>query len=100
MSPMKEIAVVEIIHAAKGKTKELREALQDIVPLCRKEEGCLQYELFEPLAGSGQFLVLMRWADPKDLARHEGSETIRQFVQKYDKILYGEVVQTEWKPIS
>lgn len=96
---MKEITVVEIIHAAKGKTDELREALLEIVPICRKGEGCLQYELFEPLSGSGEFLVLMRWSDPKDLVRHEASQVIQDFVRKYDTILYSNVVQTEWGPI-
>lgn len=96
---MKEIVAVEIIWATKGKTNELRKALHEMVPICRKGEGCLQYELFEPRVGSGEFLILMRWRDPKDLARHETSEPIQEFIRKYDKILYGEVTQTEWKPV-
>jgi quinol monooxygenase YgiN len=96
---MKEIAVVEIIKAAKDKTEELRKALHEIVPICRKGEGCLQYELFEPMQGHDEFLVLMRWKNPKDLARHEASKTIEDFVRKYDGILYTEVIQTEWYPI-
>lgn len=94
-----EITVVEIIQAIEGKTEELREALKELVPLSRKEEGCLHYELLEPLTGSGEFLVLMRWKELKDLKRHEASKSILEFVRRHDKTLYGEVSQTEWKSI-
>jgi len=40
------------------------------------------------------------YKDLKDLARHESSKTIQEFVQKYDKVVYGDVFQTEWKPIG
>jgi quinol monooxygenase YgiN len=99
VNTVKEIAVVEIIQAAIGKTKELRKALHELASICRRGEGCLQYEVFEPMRGTGEFLVLMRWKDPQDLIRHEKSLPIQEFVQKYDKILYGEVRQTEWIPI-
>ncbi len=94
------IVIVEVIKAVHGKTKELKKALHEIVPICRKQEGCLQYELFEPTKESGDFLVFMKWKDPKDLARHEGSKHVEGFVRKYEGILYAEVTQyTEWKPV-
>lgn len=96
---MKEIVVVEMIKAISGKQKELKKALQEIVPLCRLEEGCLQYDLLEPVKGSGSFLVLMRWKNAIDLVRHESSLFIQDFVRKYDGSVYGEVTQTEWNPI-
>ncbi len=95
-----EIVVVEFVHAIKGKTNELRHALAALVPICQKGEGCLQYQLFEPIQGSGEFLVLMRWKDLKDLKRHEASKPIQEFVQKYDRVLYGDVSQTEWKVVA
>lgn len=94
------IAAVEIIKAIHGKTNELRRALHELVPLCQKEEGCIMYELYEPIAESGEFLVLMKWKDMNALSRHEKSKAIEHFVQKYDQILYGEVTQTEWKYIG
>jgi quinol monooxygenase YgiN len=94
------IVVVEVLQAAPGKTEELKQALCAIVPLSRNEEGCLEYELFEPAQGSGEFLVLMRWESSKALAQHEASKHIGEFIQKYDQVLYSEVTQyTEWKPV-
>jgi quinol monooxygenase YgiN len=96
---MNPITAVEIIKAANGKTRELRKALQDLVPICQKGPGCLQYQLLEPAHGSGEFLILMQWRSLEDLARHEASELIQDFVRRYDGILYGEVTQTEWIPV-
>lgn len=96
---MKEVVVVEILKAKPGKTEALKKALLELVPICRTDQGCLQYDLLEPLNGSGEFLILMRWKSPQDLARHEASKPVQDFVRKYDNILYGEVTQTEWKAI-
>lgn len=94
------IVVIEVIKAVQGKSGELKKAIHDIAPLCRKEEGCLQYELFEPIKENGEFLVLQKWKNPKDLAQHETSKIIEEFIRKYDGVLYAEVTQyTEWKPV-
>lgn len=93
------IAVVEIIKAVEGKTEELRNALKEIVPICQKEMGCLQYELFEPVKGNGEFLVFMKYKSQKDLERHETSKFMDEFVRKYDGIVYSEVIYHAWKPV-
>lgn len=95
-SKMREIAAVETIKAANNKLNQLRDALRQIVPTCQKEKGCLQYELFEPTAGSGEFLILMKWETLEDLRNHEASEPIQEFIRKYDGILYDSFTQTEW----
>lgn len=93
------IAAVEIIDAMPGKTEDLKKALIQLVPQCRKEEGCLLYELYEPCKEQGRFLVLMKWKDLNALRAHEASKPIAQFVQKHDRILYDAVTQTEWKQL-
>jgi quinol monooxygenase YgiN len=94
---MQEIIVVEIIKAISGKESELKKVLKEMIPICLLEEGCLQYDLFEPMIESGDFFVFMRWRDIKDLTKHESSNHIQDFIKKYDGILYDEVTQTEWK---
>lgn len=96
---MSEVVVVETLRAVPGKTDELKKALLKIVPLSRAQHGCLQYDLFEPFSDSGIFLVLMRWKSKADLTHHETSLVIQEFVAKYDKVVYSEVVQTEWTPL-
>jgi len=94
------IAVVEVIKAVDGKMEQLKKALHELVPICRKGEGCMQYELFESLHPNNELLVLMKWKDLKDLKRHEASKPIEDFVKKYHGVLYGEVTQcSEWKPV-
>ena len=94
------IVVVEVIKAVHGKSKELKKVLHDLVPIIQKEKSCLQYELFEPIKENGEFLLIQKWKEPKDLAQHESSKIIEDFIRKYDGILYAEVTQyTEWKPV-
>lgn len=95
----KEVTVVETLSAVPGKENELKKALQELVPHCRKGEGCLQYDLFEPCQGKGEFLILMRWKEMKNLRSHESSFHIKEFVRKYDRILYDGFTQTEWHAV-
>lgn len=94
------IVVVEIINAIQGKTKELKQALLELVPISRNASGCLQYDLLEPIEQKEKFLVLMRWEKLSDLREHESSDYIAKFEKKYDKILYDEVEVTEWRETS
>ncbi len=94
------LCIVEVIQAAEGKSRELRKALSDIVPVCQKENGCLHYELFETTSKSGEFLIVMKWHDKDALLRHESAQHILDFVHNYEGVLYTEVTQySEWKPV-
>ena len=96
---MKEIVVVEIIRAVKGKSKALQKALEEIVPLSRASKGCLQYDLLLPMNDREEFLVLMKFKTLEDLRHHENSKYVEEFVQKYENVLYSDVLVTEWKKI-
>ena len=93
------IVVIETIKAVQGKMDLLKKALLELVPISRKAEGCLQYDLLEPVDKGDEILVLMRWKKLTDLRKHESSDYIAEFVRKYDKILYNEVKVTEWKEL-
>lgn len=92
----KEITVVEIIHAAPGKEKELKKALEELVISSLAEEGMLRYNLLSHAEDRSSFLVLMKLRSMHDLKIHEESKHIHDFVEKYDGILYDKVEQTEW----
>lgn len=92
------ITVVETLRAIPGKLALLKKALLELVPISLKAEGCLQYDVLESIAHEDEvLLVLMRWKTLLDLRNHESSDYISEFVRKYDKILYDEVLVTEWK---
>ncbi len=93
------IVAVETIKAVQGKMELLKKALLEIVPMSRKADGCLQYDLLEAIDQRDEILVFMRWKKLADLRKHESSDYIAEFVRKYDKILYDEVEVTEWKEL-
>lgn len=94
--PMKQLIVLEILYATPGKTTELKEALLKIVPVVLQEQGCIQYEIAESTEGINAILVFMRWENSADLAAHEQSALILDFIRKYDHVLYHSVEQTVW----
>ena len=81
------LVVIEVIKSIQGKEEALKEALHEIVPISRKEKGCIQYELFEPMTGSGDFLVIMKWKSKNDLILHETSQHVQDFIRKHDTVL-------------
>ena len=93
------IVVVETIKSVKRKMDLLKKALLELVPISRKAEGCLQYDLLEPVDQGDELLVLMRWNKLADFHKHENSDYIAEFVRKYDKVLYGEVKVTTWQEL-
>jgi quinol monooxygenase YgiN len=94
------LVVIEVIKSVHGKEEALKKVLQDIVPISRKGRGCVQYELFEPTAGNGEFLIIMKWKSKEDLTLHETSKHVDDFIKKFDAVLYTEVTQySEWEPV-
>lgn len=94
------IVIVETLKAVQGKGELLKKALLELVPISRKAEGCVHYELLEPADKKSEiFLVLMRWKNLENFRKHDSSEYIAEFVKKYDKILYDDVQVSEWKEL-
>lgn len=93
---MSHIIVVETLKAVPGKEKELKQALLDLVPPCLEEKGCLHYEIADPIAREGIYLVLMRMENNEALEAHNNSSHVAEFIEKYDQVLYDEVKETLW----
>ncbi|MCH9611813.1 MAG: hypothetical protein S4CHLAM102_02870 [Chlamydiia bacterium] len=88
--------MLETLYAVEGQFEKLKEALTALAEVCRLEEGCLQYDLLEPVGEKDAILVVMRWEDVSFLRTHEASAHIDAFVEEFDGVVYGEVAQTEW----
>ncbi len=94
---MSQFIVIEIIHALPGQGAALKQALLDLMPLCRKEQGCINYDIAVSDTAEDIFLVLMEWETPADLEAHVQSEHILEFVKKYENVLYGKVTESHWE---
>jgi len=65
-----ELSIVVVLHAKKGREEQLRKDLTALVPLSRKEEGNLSYDLFVDQADPGRFVFVERWASEELRQKH------------------------------
>jgi len=91
----KELGVfyVETIEATKGKNEELRKALLTTIPHARKEKGIVSFDLYQDCERPHLFVVLIHFKNRKAYDDHLAAPYIQEFIQKYDKILYQNVVE-------
>ncbi len=94
------IHLIETIEAIAGKEKELAKALLELVPLSRKEEGCIRYDLFQEENAPETFMVFMSWTDHEALDKHNISPHIEVFVEKFEDVLYHSVVETTYRELN
>lgn len=62
--------VIATIDAQPGKEDVVRQALLSLVPLTRKEEGCIEYHLHECLGQTGRFVFYENWRTKEDWEEH------------------------------
>lgn len=85
------IHVIETIEALPGKAEKLSDALQALVPLARAEKGCRSYDLYQQEDNPHHFVVTMCWDSREAYTHHEHTSHIQDFVDQFDKVLYGNV---------
>ena len=62
--------VIANLEAQTGKEEIVRQALLNLVPLTRKEDGCVDYHLHECLGQKGLFVFYENWKTKEDWEKH------------------------------
>ncbi len=79
--------VVETFEALPGKIEEFKKALLNAVPLSRKEEGCLYYNLFQDRSDPHKFAVLMGFKNQDAYDAHIAAPYIQTFPEVYQNVV-------------
>jgi quinol monooxygenase YgiN len=64
------VRVVVFLQADPGKGPDQVTAFEQLAPLVRAEEGCLQYDLFAVVDAPDRFVVIEQWASREALDAH------------------------------
>jgi len=83
--------VIATLHAKPGKEEELEQALVNLVPLTRKEEGCIDYHLHRCLGQKGRFIFYENWASKEEWEKHLEMPYIQDLLGKADTLLANEL---------
>ncbi|GAA4719461.1 putative quinol monooxygenase [Brevibacillus fulvus] len=84
---MSTITVTAVLRAKAGKEQQLREELLKVVPLSRKEAGCIEYNLHQSLEDQRVFLFYETWKDEEALKSHAETEHYQQYRQNTEPLL-------------
>lgn len=86
------ITVQSTFHLAPETRDEALDLMRDMVRLCNKEHGCLNYEYFEGLTDTNQVVLLQEWKNADCLQGHYQTSHMEDFLRKLGKYLQSEVV--------
>jgi quinol monooxygenase YgiN len=93
------VHVVATFVAAPGKEGELEGALAALVEPTRKEDGCLRYDLFRALDGSGDFVFVEEWESVETLDAHGRSAHVQEAGTKAPTLVGGPPKVTRYRQI-
>ena len=82
-----EVHVVATLKARPGKRAALFEALEAIIPVVRREEGCIRYELTTDRADVDRAVMLEVWRDSAALQQHEAAAPFQSLAARFDELL-------------
>jgi len=95
------IHVLAIITTKPRKREEVLAAFRAIVPLVRKEEGCIEYGAAVDAEGVGPpqtrlgpdtYMVVEKWASPAALAAHSSAPLMAQYRAKTKDLVVSRVI--------
>lgn len=83
------ITVFAYAEAAPGKEEELEKALLELVSQTRREEGCINYDLYRRADAVGAYTFYENWVDMPALERHRETQHVRRFREEAGALLAG-----------
>ena len=95
-----KIYLTAILKAKPGKVSILKSILQQMVIASRKEEDCLQYDLFQSNEDENVFIFNEIWANQKGLDHHNDQPHLVNFQKASDSILNEPVIIYKSQKIS
>ena len=83
------MVIVAKLKAFKGKENEMKEALLDIIPKVREEEGTLMYTLHQDQNDPGVFLFYEKYKDTDALVAHSSTPHFKVLFKTLKPLLDG-----------
>ena len=86
-----EIFIITRFHARQGDEKAAEEALREVVPVSRKESGCLNIHAFRSIRDPQVFFIHSRWQDLVAFETHAGLPHTTRFVERVGPLIDHEI---------
>lgn len=86
-----EIHIFTRFHARPGKAAEFEDALREVVPASREEEGCLNIHAFRSIRDPNIFYIQSRWRDEAAFDIHAKLPHTLRFIERSEPLLDHEI---------
>jgi quinol monooxygenase YgiN len=86
-----EIYIFTRFNPRPGKAAAFEEALREVVPASRKEEGCLNIHAFRSIRDPQIFYVHSRWKDEAAFDTHAKLPHTLRFIERAEPLLDHEI---------
>jgi len=86
-----EIFIFTRFHAQPGKAVGFEEALREVVPPSRQEEGCLSIHAFRSIRDPHVFYIHSRWKDEAAFDTHAKLPHTARFIERAELLLDHEI---------
>ena len=94
------LTVVATCKAKPGQEAALRHELLALIPITRKEPGCLNYDLHQAADNPGLFLFHENWTSKQHLDDHLARPHLQAFLAKAGELLAEPPQITLWGKIG
>ncbi|HEY1663478.1 MAG TPA: putative quinol monooxygenase [Verrucomicrobiae bacterium] len=95
-----QVTLVAAFQARPGKEAELRQTLLALVPLTRKEEGCINYDLHVSADDPAKLMFYENWITRAHLNKHGETPHIQNLHSRMDELCTEPVKLTFWQKIG
>lgn len=85
------IHLTALVRSKPGKSADIKPLLLELVSASKKEEACLQYELYHSTEDENLFIFHEEWASEEDLQLHNTGEGISTFIKASAEVLDGPI---------
>ena len=82
-----KLTVIAVFHAIEGKEKDLERELVALVPLTRREHGCIKYDLHRSIEDPAVYVFYENWASKKALDEHLEMHYLKELLKKSKELL-------------
>ena len=81
------VTVVATLKAQQGREHALEAELLALIPITRKETGCINYDLHRSTQDNSLFVFHENWTSQEALDAHLANEHLVAFMSKADELL-------------
>ena len=96
----KSLTVIAHVKAAPGKESEVRRELLSLVEPCRKDAGCLNYDLHQGTDNPALFMFHENWTSKLHLEQHLQKPDLQAVLARVTKLVAEPPQITLWEKIG